>query len=102
MSIIISLLLGLLFDFLTKLIEEWLLNNLLYPSAEQLAMSRADFIAKVKWRFWLGSRRAELAGKAFDLTIKKYSNLPKFYMDRDTSSPNYTITVAMRGLADAL
>jgi hypothetical protein len=73
-SIIISLLVSLLGAFLSELLKEWFAKHPLtgsYGAASQdlvsyVAASKAQYLARVKRRFWLGSKRELWASALFD------------------------------------
>lgn len=70
-AFIIPILLQLLGDLLQYLFTKWL-------NGETLENHKDEYLAKVKWRFWLGPKRMEYASTLFDKACANYEKRRMF------------------------
>lgn len=77
-AILLSLLLSLLTNFLEYWFTRWLHSIMgrgdltAYPSADAFRAAKPEFLAKLKWRVWLGKDRVANAGRLFDKAADRY------------------------------
>ncbi len=106
-----SLIVGLLIDFLVK----WLTSlfqqtgqfsrSVTSIQPDRIAQHKADFLAGVKLRFWIGSKRMEAASKAFDLAVGNLGNplnAADISSDFDRGDYKMLALIACKGIKEKL
>lgn len=68
---LITIIIEMLAAFLVALFQRWL-DSKINPSPAALVESKAKFLNKVRWRFWLGPDRIDTAHKVFNAALKRY------------------------------